>query len=89
MTLQTERFYPNYSTGRPWADTAARHAWTGILAAGCTTTALTAALSAVGTITALGSDLPTQLVWTPVLATATIHLTRHTAWLARAIRSRA
>ena len=90
--LQTERFYPQIATGHPRLDALGRHIGTAALTTALGLTAISAALAAAGTIAATINPLTAgplwQLMYAPVLGTATYRLARYTWALKRMIGKR-
>ena len=90
--LITERFYPQLATGHPRLDALGRHLGTAALTTTLGLTALAAAIAAAGTIAATINPLTAgplwQVMYAPVLATATYRLARYTWTLKRMIGRR-
>lgn len=90
--LITERFYPQLATGHPRLDALGRHIGTAALTTALGLCAIAATIAAAGTIAATINPLTAgplwQLMYAPILATATWRLARWTRALKRTIGRR-
>lgn len=90
--LITERFYPQLATGHPRLDALGRHIGTAALTSALGLCAIAAAIAAAGAIAATINPLTTgplwQLMYAPILGTATYRLGRYTWALKRMIGRR-